>query len=429
MRRVVGGVLVALAAGIWLAMPPGAIAQVISAEANVGPTSEAPAFAGMTLAPASATRKPKGRFIQPAHGLDFSNLKQVIRDSRAQIAAQDAQNDVKDAPSNPPELARPAIAERPARVVLQNSQDSIPVLRLSPHPQGASARVASPAGSALDTFGVDNSPSQTPSQNQPSQSSAFVTEADTKNTIIQGMPRYTGGARPIQAMTTDNQGHPVLISPKNEPIPEFGVTNARQDGGYNALFQAEPDDRQSVNQYMSDALGAYRAKAYPLALKQVQKALLLDANNPDLLAALAEIQLKLGQASGAEQSYQKAQALSPEKYGMRYAQLLILNGNRPAAISVLEALYRQNPRQPQVAYLLGTSYEDLGQTSMALQYLQQAAQLHPASADIQFNLGLAYELSGDRLQAEKHYRQALSLHPSAPEVSKALARVRHSGGV
>ncbi len=414
LRRMASGLLVALAAGIWLAMPPGAAAQVLSPESTAMPLAEASTFAGMKLAPVFAGNKPTGHFIQSANSLNFANLKRVIRDGRS---AQNSPAVVASNAVTPAAQLRPLIAERP--VGLSN--------------QGPAGGDQSPSGIRLSQGTPNTSPEnrnpETRNADEPIAMSAVVVEREAKPSVIQLMPRYTGGAKPIQAMTTDNQGHPVLIQPKSEPIPEFGIGGSTPDGGYNALLQAEPDSRNSVNQYMSDALGAYRAKAYPLALKQVQKALLLDAHNPDLLAALAEIQLKLGQASLAQENYHQAQILSPEKYGIRYAQLLSLNGSPEAAIQVLKALHRENPKQPQVAYLLGTLYEDQGQTTLALQYLHQAAQLHPASADIQYNLGLAYELSGDRLRAEKHYRQALNLHPAAPDVSKALARVRHSGGV
>lgn len=355
---------------------------------------------------------------QASRGFDFSNLQAVaasggvIHDdnhpSSRVYAAQD----------------RPGIAAVPARIDLQEISTQQSILRLSPGPKitamtGASGVVYPNESAASGNAKPENDSPQTGGWMQSAEVSAAP---EPSNTTMIAMPRYTGGAKPIQAMTTDNQGHPVLIQSKNQPIPEFGVGSS--NGGYNTLFQAETDGRNSISQYVSDALGAYRAKAYDLAQKQMQQALLLDANNADLVAALAEIQLKQGYISLAQQNYQKAQALSPERYGPRYAQMLTLAGQRQEAIQVLESLYKQNPKQVQVAYMLGTLHEELGETGRALSYLQQAATLRPASADIQYNLGLAYELSGDRVKAEKHYRQALGLNPTAHDVTHALARVR-----
>lgn len=241
--------------------------------------------------------------------------------------------------------------------------------------------------------------------------------------ILNPIPRYQGGAAPIVAMTTDSKGKPVLIHPKNQAIPEFGI--GTDEDGYNTLFQAEQDSgSHQVNRLMAEALDAYRGKRYEQALKQIQQALQLDDNNADLYAALAEIQIKLNQLPQANEAYQKASEKSGEKYGQRYAQVLVLAGKRRDAVQVLNKLYQQDEKQVQIAYMLGTLYEEMGQTAEALPYLKQAAALHPASADIQYNLGLAYELSGDRLRAEKHYQQALNLNQNATDIRKALARVK-----
>ena len=359
-----------------------------------------------------------------------SHAKSLANADFSNLSALAANGVIRDANHPGPTAQLPtrqSIAESP-RIELESAV-ARPTLQIAQGPQITEINNVS-TGSRADESNYSE-PGDAHDSNVPVDSGSRNTVYDStqpaENQVMTALPRYTGGAKPIEAMMTDNQGHPVLIRPKSQPILEFAVGSAK-NGGYNTLFQAEPDDQQQrIGQFLRDALAAYHSNQFGLAQKQVQQALMLDANNADLLAALAEIQLKLGQTSLAEQNYQKAHALSHEKYGARYAQVLTLTGNRQEAITVLEELYKQNPKQVQVAYMLGTLNEELGWTSRALTYLQQAAQLHPASADIQYNLGLAYELSGDREQAEKHYRQALGLNPTAPDVSKALARVRQGG--
>lgn len=244
--------------------------------------------------------------------------------------------------------------------------------------------------------------------------------------VMMAMPRYQGGAAPIQAVTLDERGRPIVVHPKNTPIADDLVVNVNDS--YNTLFQAdspEQDDASSVDALIASALEDYQAKRFDKALSQVQEALRLDENNADLYAALGEIQLKLNQASAAVQAFQKGATLSASKYGPRYAEVLVSSGKKADAIRLLEELYQKDSSQAKVAYMLGTLYEERGNTAKALTYLKQAAQLHPASADIQYNLGLAYELSGDMEQAEKHYQQALTLNPDASDIRKALQRVRN----
>lgn len=241
--------------------------------------------------------------------------------------------------------------------------------------------------------------------------------------VLTPLPRYQGGAAPIQAMTTDASGKPVLIRPKNQPIPEFSINQSPES--FNVLFQSEGTPaQQRVASLMADSLKAYQAKQYAKALPLIQQALQLQADNADLYAALAEIQGQLAQKQEAAKAYARAYQYNPQQYGQPYAQALVLVGQRKKAIEVLTALYGKNPNQAGVAYMLGTLYEELGQTEQALPYLKQAAELHPGSADIQYNLGLAYELSGDNLLAERHYQRALRLDASAADAQKALTRVR-----
>jgi tetratricopeptide (TPR) repeat protein len=241
--------------------------------------------------------------------------------------------------------------------------------------------------------------------------------------MLSPLPRYQGGAAPIQAMTTDQQGNPVLLRPKNQSIPEFDI--ASRNEAYNTLFQAESEsDSQKVSRFMAQALSAYQNQRFKEALPPIQQALALDVDNADLYAALGEIQIKLNQPKLASEAYARAFKHEADKYGQRYAQVLVLSGQRQQAVAVLKWLYSQDSRQAEIAYMLGTLYEEMGQTLAALPYLQQAADLHPASADIQYNLGLSYELSGDRLLAERHYQKALSLNPNAVDARNALNRVK-----
>jgi Flp pilus assembly protein TadD len=248
---------------------------------------------------------------------------------------------------------------------------------------------------------------------------------ETGYQIMKPLPRYQGGAPPIQAITLDTSGNPVMLRPKNEPIQELVV--GKPSAGINALFQAETpvlSQGRTVERLMTESLSLYHDKQFGKAEKLINEALQMDPENADLYAALAEVQLQLGQTEPAVQAYRRANQLAPKQYGQPYVQVLVRAGKRQEAIQVLSDLNKLTPRQVQIVYMLGTLHEEQGQISQAMTYLKQAAQLHPASADIQYNLGLAYELAGDHEQAEKHYRQALNLSPSAIDIAKALERVR-----
>lgn len=311
-----------------------------------------------------------------------------------------------------------------------------------------------PAPAAANGYQPDSLPSpsnQTPwyqghssaRQNHPSiqeESDSTIVDENTSNStssaasepeIQQALPRYHGGAAPIQAITTDTHGNPVRLTPKKTDMVELSIGTTPQNSSsrvYNTLFQAEPSPAEAVNQRIADAVQAYRKQQYANALQAVENAIQLDPENAELYAALGEIQLKLNHVDAASQAYQKARLLNEHtgnqtQYNQRYAEILTLNGQRNEAIGLLKQLLATQPHNAKLAYMLGTLYEELGQSREALPYLQEAAQAQGNSADIQYNLGLAYELTGDTTKARQHYQLALRLSPAAKDTQSALQRL------
>jgi tetratricopeptide (TPR) repeat protein len=312
------------------------------------------------------------------------------------------------------------------RIEIDSTDSKIAMLPPSSSPQIESmTNTATRSGNSAELAASTEAASDAVIETQSIPADSQARPSVPSNEMLIPLPRYQGGAAPIQATTLDAHGNPVMIHPKNSPIQEFDVNS--RNGGYNALFQAdpEPDNNSRVDGLVNDALSFYRQRQYLQAEQKIQQAMQMKPSNADLYAALAEIQLELDQRESAVQSYRQASQLSPKEYGQAYVQVLVQAGKRQDAIRVLEGLNQQQPHQEQIVYMLGTLHEELGQVGPALTYLKQAAQLHPASSDIQYNLGLAYELSGDREQAEKHYRSALTLNPKATDIAKALARVRN----
>ncbi len=239
------------------------------------------------------------------------------------------------------------------------------------------------------------------------------------------LPRYHGGAPPIQAVTLDLNGKPVSLKSKPLSRTEYQIGEGPAEA-YNTLFQTEPENaRQKVSRLMAMALTQYRQSNWEGALTQISQARQLDSSNAALYAASAEVQRKLSRLDAACADYARAVQLAPGKYDLSYAQVLAQAERREEAVRLLETLFAKDKTQSDVAFMLGTLYEEMGRSAEALIYLKKADQLHPASADIQYNLGLAYELSGSPEEAELHYRKALTLNPSARDAAQGLARVRH----
>ncbi len=72
-------------------------------------------------------------------------------------------------------------------------------------------------------------------------------------------------------------------------------------------------------------------------------------------------------------------------------------------------------------YLLGASYLQQQNATMALKEFIQAAEFDPRRADIQQGLGQAYYLKKAYSESERHYLRALELTPDDPQIETNLA--------
>jgi tetratricopeptide (TPR) repeat protein len=109
------------------------------------------------------------------------------------------------------------------------------------------------------------------------------------------------------------------------------------------------------------------------------------------------------------------------------AQVLIAQGNRAAAVALLEKALAQPPAAEQlvpVTVALGLAYSQNGDGAKAARTLQQLAATHPDSAEAHVGLGTVYaEAQPANLEgAIAEFRAALQLDPSKDEARLSLGR-------
>ena len=109
------------------------------------------------------------------------------------------------------------------------------------------------------------------------------------------------------------------------------------------------------------------------------------------------------------------------------AQVLVAQGNSPAAIALLQKVLTQSPTPEQVVPLtvaLALAYSQAGQPAKAIETLQQLVAAHPDSAEA--HLGLGVVEAGARPPgletAITEFREALRLDPKKDEARLALGR-------
>src|SRR6201987_499023 len=109
------------------------------------------------------------------------------------------------------------------------------------------------------------------------------------------------------------------------------------------------------------------------------------------------------------------------------AQVLVSQGNPPAAIALLQKALAQPPATEQVVPVtvaLGLAYSQAGQPAKAIETLQQLVASHPDSAEAHLGLGvLEAGAQPPRLVAAiTEFREALRLDPKKDEARLALGR-------
>jgi predicted Zn-dependent protease len=150
-----------------------------------------------------------------------------------------------------------------------------------------------------------------------------------------------------------------------------------------AFYREALRDRRYAHEWAARygyAVALQRAKDYREAAVQIAQARSLGPKSPMLDNLQASILADLGDTGAARTAYEAALAAYPDNGALRYgyAELLQRQGNNVEAVSVLERVARDRPRDPRTYLLLAKSYSALGRRfeehrSLAEAYALQGA--------------------------------------------------------
>lgn len=153
-----------------------------------------------------------------------------------------------------------------------------------------------------------------------------------------------------------------------------------------------------------------------LATEELDQAQKLDATNPEVYAAQADLDRKKGRAQEIEAALQKAIDLDPKDWrwpnqlGIYYTYYSV-----PARLNDAVSQFRKaialTPDNARAYNNLGLAYTNLERYADARAAYQKAIQLEPDSTHYS-NLGMVLQLEGDYANAAEMFRRALDLKPS-----------------
>jgi Flp pilus assembly protein TadD len=138
---------------------------------------------------------------------------------------------------------------------------------------------------------------------------------------------------------------------------------------------------------------------------------------------------RAGRWPEAEKDLQKALALRPDQPDvLNYlGYSWVVHGERlPQAVAMLQKAYLAQPNSGEIADSLGWAYFNMGDFKQAVQRLERAVSLEPVNPEINDHLGDAYWRAGRKTEAQYQWNRVLGLMPS-PELKASAQRKLGAG--
>lgn len=167
------------------------------------------------------------------------------------------------------------------------------------------------------------------------------------------------------------------------------------------------------------------------AISEITRALEIDENYAVGQSYLAEAMVDLNRWDQAQQTIEKALALSPDNVDVRrdYAYILETLGDYAGASTQYEAALKIHPKLPYLHVALARTYREVGRYQEALDQLFEVEALDPSNPVIPFEIGRTYEsYVGDPNSALEYYERAVEADELYPFPWARIGTIRYFQG-
>ena len=192
------------------------------------------------------------------------------------------------------------------------------------------------------------------------------------------------------------------------------------------LVKASPDDRDAMV-VVADLLRS--AERFPEAVGVLDKVIAANPATADwaLYFERGTSLDRAGRWPEAEKDLQKALTLRPDQPDvLNYlGYSWVTRGEKlPQAMVMLQKAYLAQPNSGEIADSLGWAYYSLGDYKQAVQRLERAVSLEPVNPEINDHLGDAYWRAGRRTEAQYQWTRVLTLMPAADTKTGAERKLK-----
>ena len=222
-------------------------------------------------------------------------------------------------------------------------------------------------------------------------------------------------------------GRPVRAGVAAHPRQGFEILEALADAakalvhaGFLEPYSVVACDAVSLN-ISGDA--SYGQGRLAEAVAEYEKALLLQADESNVLNSLGVCHGRLGQMEQAADCFRRAREVAPQDYMAHYnlGLALLRTGERQEAQTCLEHSLELKPEHADTLFQLGCLAQNRGQTNRALDYLQRAGAQADCKKAVHCRLGQVLAAAGQGAQAETAFKQAIKSNPRDAAALSGLA--------
>jgi Flp pilus assembly protein TadD len=159
------------------------------------------------------------------------------------------------------------------------------------------------------------------------------------------------------------------------------------------------------------------------AVAEFTQVMAYNADQPESLVTLSNLQARRGDVAGALASLTEARAIDPTWLPayVNLADLHRLRGDEAQAEQVLRQALAIAGTSGAAHHALGLGLVRQGRGREALEYLAEAARREPSNTRFAFVHAVALHDAGQPERAVRELKRAQSLQPDDPEIAQALA--------
>lgn len=206
-------------------------------------------------------------------------------------------------------------------------------------------------------------------------------------------------------------------------------------GKLNQLIQESPDNPEL---YFQRARAYYDLEGYDEAIRDLQTALAKDSVNPEYLHLLADAYLDYYQSFNALRTMEKAAALHPRRIPtlLKLSEFQLILKKPEEALGTLDRIRALDPQNPEMFYLAGLIFEDMGKPDQAITSYQSAVDINPDLIEGWVNLGklwaakkepIALRFFDNALRVDSN--NVVALHEKAYYLSNTLNDLQGALGI